>query len=122
MSGTTPDTSSHIPTRTAPTSPPKTKKRRRELTNTELVEIRQFYYDDSRVRPSQKEVIQWFKKERYHTLTQSQVLKILSSQYSFLDDKNSTDKARNKSTEYPDLEDMLYQWEQKQPNRFCQGP
>jgi len=111
MSGTTPDTSSHIPTRTAPTSPPKTKKRRRELTNTELVEIRQFYYDDSRVRPSQKEVIQWFKKERYHTLTQSQVLKILSSQYSFLDDKNWTDKARNKSTEYPDLKDMLHQWE-----------
>jgi len=111
MLGTTLDTSSHIPTRTAPTSPPKTKKRRRELTNTERVEIRQFYYDDSRVRPSQKEVIQWFKKERYHTLTQSQVLKILSSQYSFLDDKNWTDKARNKSTEYPDLKDMLHQWE-----------
>jgi len=72
MSGTsTPDISSQLPTRTTPTSPPKTKKRRRELINTERVDIRQFYYDDSRVRPSQKEVIQWFEREHYYILTQS---------------------------------------------------
>ena len=108
MSGTTLDTSSQLPARIVPTSPPKTKKPRRELTNTERVDIRQFYYDDSRVRPSQKEVIQWFEREHYYTLTQSQILKILSCQYSFLDDKNLTDKARNKSAEYPDLKDMLH--------------
>jgi hypothetical protein len=58
-------------TLTAPASPPKTKKRRRELTNAERVEIRQFFNDESHTKPSQKEVIQWFEKEHYYTLTQS---------------------------------------------------
>ena len=99
-------------TLTAPVSPPKVKKRRRELTNAHRVEIRQFFYDNSHTKPSQKEVIQWFEKEHYHTLTQSQVSKVLSDQYSFLDDQDWKNKGKNISADYPDLEDMLYHWEQ----------
>ena len=113
MPETTSETTIPLPmTLAAPASPPRAKKRRRELTNAQRVEIRQFFYDESHAKPSQKEVIEWFEKQHYHTLTQSQVSKILSDQYSFLDDKNWRDKGRNISADYPDLEDMLHHWEQ----------
>jgi hypothetical protein len=49
--------------------PKPTKKRRRELTNTQRVEIREFFSHDPDRKPSQKEIIQWFENEHYHTLT-----------------------------------------------------
>jgi hypothetical protein len=58
--------------------PKPTKKRRRKLTNTQRTEIREFFFHDSNRKPSQKEIIQWFENEHYHTLTQGQVSKILS--------------------------------------------
>ena len=51
--------------------PPKpTRKRRRELTNTQRAEIREFFFHDPNRKPSQKGIIQWFENEHYHTLTQ----------------------------------------------------
>src|SRR5271155_1437662 len=58
--------------------PKSTKKRRRELTNAQHAEIRDFCFHDPNRKPSQKEIIQWFENEHYHTLTQGQVSKILS--------------------------------------------
>jgi hypothetical protein len=57
-------------------------------------------------------VIQWFETKYYHKLTQPQVSKILSEQYSFLNSEKWQKKRRNKSAEHSDLEDMLHHWEQ----------
>jgi hypothetical protein len=91
--------------------PKPTKKRRRELSNAQRAEIREFFFHDPNRKPSQKEIIQWFESEHYHTLTQGQVSKILSPQYCFLDGDGWSDKSRNRAAEYPDLEDALYHWE-----------
>src|SRR2546423_3797394 len=100
-------------THTIPISPPRpSKKPRRQLSNAQRAEIRRYFYDDSNTKPTQNQVIQWFETKYYHKLTQSQVSKILSEQYSFLDGEKWQEKGRNKSAEYPDLEDMLHHWEQ----------
>jgi hypothetical protein len=71
-----------------PTPLPQTSKSRRgELSNAQIAEIRRYFYEDSNNTPSQKQVIQWFEEKHYHKLTQSQVSKILSEQYSFLDEE-----------------------------------
>ena len=87
------------------------KKRRRELSNAQRAEIREFFFHDPNRKPSQKEIIQWFENEHFHTLTQGQVSKILSPQYSFLDSEGWLDRSRNRGADYPDLEDALHHWE-----------
>src|SRR2546423_13591578 len=100
-------------THTIPISPPRpSKKPRRQLSNAQRAEIRRYFYDDSNTKPTRNQVIQWFETKYYHKLTQSQVSKILSEQYSFLDGEKWQEKGQNKSAEYPDLEDMLHHWEQ----------
>jgi hypothetical protein len=112
MSDNVPDANSHLTkTLTIPISPPKPKKRRRELSNAQRAEIRRYFYDDSNNKPSQKQLIQWFEEKHYHKLTQSQVSKILSNQYSFLDQDGWLDRKRNKMAEYPDLEAALHHWQ-----------
>jgi hypothetical protein len=113
MSETTSSMDSQLPETSKPLIPlPKaTKKRRRELTNAQRAEIREFFFHDPSQKPSQKDIIQWFENEHYHTLTQGQVSKILSPQYSFLDSDEWLDRSRNRAAEYPDLEDALYHWE-----------
>ena len=72
MSANALDADSNLPkTLTLLISPPKPKKRRRELSNAQRAEIRRYFYDDSNNKPSQKELIQWFKEKHYHKLTQS---------------------------------------------------
>ena len=70
MSTNISNTSSALPTSVPlPKSPPKLKKRRREVSNAQRAEIRKYFYDDSNNKPSQKQVIQWFKENHYHKLT-----------------------------------------------------
>src|SRR5271155_5805461 len=109
MSDNVPDANSALPASlTIPISPPKSKKRRRELSNAQRAEIRRYFYDDSNNKPSQKQLIEWFEEKHYHKLTQSQVSKILSEQYSFLDEDRWLDRRRNKAAEYLDLKIALY--------------
>jgi Fission yeast centromere protein N-terminal domain len=98
---------------TVPTPVPssESKKRRRELSNAQRAEIRRHFYDNSDSKPTQKQLILWFKEKHYHTLTQSQVSKILSDQYTHLDDDKWLNKGKNIQADYPDLEAALYQWE-----------
>jgi hypothetical protein len=93
----------------APPAPPKSKKRRRELSNAQRAEIRT-YFDQSDPKPTQNQLILWFEQKHYHTLTQSQVSKILSDQYAHLDDNKWINKEKNIKADYPDLEEALYQW------------
>jgi hypothetical protein len=58
MSNNVPDTNSYLPkTLIIPISPPKPKKRRRELSNTQRAEIRRYFYDNSNNKLSQKQLI-----------------------------------------------------------------
>lgn len=86
------------------------KKRRRELSNAQRAEIRKHAFSNA-TKPSQKEIIQWFEEKHYHTITQSQVSKILSKEYSFLDEDKWQEKNKNKSAQYPDLEAALHHWQ-----------
>jgi Fission yeast centromere protein N-terminal domain len=107
-----PDAGSTLPAAVpTPVPPPKSKKRRRELSNAQRAEIRRYFYDNSDSKPTQKQLILWFEEKHYHALTQSQVSKILSDQYAYLDDDKWVDKEKNIQADYPDLEAALYQWE-----------
>jgi hypothetical protein len=48
-------------------------------------EIRDFFFHDPNRKPSQKEIIQWFENEHYHTLTQGQSVKDSVPSIFFLD-------------------------------------
>src|SRR5271156_2005810 len=95
-----------------PTSaiPSTSKKRRRELSNVQRAEIRNHFFNNA-AKPSQREIVQWFEETHYHTLTQSQVSKILSKEYSFLDEDKWQEKDKNKPAHYPDLEAALHHWQ-----------
>ena len=99
MSETTSSMDSRLPETSKPPIPlpEPTKKRRRELTNTQRAEIHEFFFHDPNRKPSQKEIIQWFENEHYHTLTQGQVSKILSHEYSFLDGDKWLDRSKKSS-------------------------
>jgi hypothetical protein len=69
MSETASSMNSQLPeTLKALSLPTPTKKRRRELTNAQRTEIREFFFHDLNRKPSQKKIIQWFENEHYHTL------------------------------------------------------
>src|SRR5271154_418831 len=111
MSDNVPDANSHLSkTLTIPISSPKPKKRRRELSNAQRAEIRRYFYDDSNNKPSQNQIIQWFEEKYYHKLTQPQISKILSKQYTHLDSDKWLDKRKNIQADYPDLEAALHHW------------
>ena len=110
MSDSIPNTNSTLSTSLpSPISAPKSKKRRRELSNAQRAEIRKYFYDDSNNKPSQKQVIQWFEEKHYHKLTLSQFSKILSNQYAYLDDDKWLDKRKNIQADYPNLETLMGQ-------------
>jgi len=95
-------TTSTTPPSLPPTSviPSTSKKRRRELSNAHRAEIRKHFFSNA-IKPSQREIIQWFEEKNYHTLTQSQVSKVLSKEYSFLDEDKWQEKDKNKPAQYP---------------------
>jgi Fission yeast centromere protein N-terminal domain len=64
------DATSTLPA-TLPTclSPPKPKKRRRELSNAQRADIRQQFYHNPSPKPTQNQLIQWFEEKHYYKLT-----------------------------------------------------
>jgi len=95
-----------------PITPPRpTKRARREITNEQRVTLRQHFFEAER-KPTHEACITWFKQRFNHDLSQSQVSKILSDQYSSLDKKDSWQNyGKNRQAVYPDLEEALYQWQ-----------
>ncbi len=66
---------------------------------------------------NQKEMCQWYLKETGHSIVQGRMSDILSTKYQHLDDDNRNDRYltsfRNVRADYPDLEQALYDWQQR---------
>jgi hypothetical protein len=91
-------------------------RKRRAVTNDEQITIRR----RNREHPSihQGELITWFHQETGHQLDQSQISRILSSKYDYLDnldpkkDKAEIQSQRISLGDWPELEGALYEWQQ----------
>jgi hypothetical protein len=93
------------------------KKRHRALTDTDRLIIQK--RNQEHPPGHQKELVDWFTATTSHPLNQSQVSKILSSIYDYLDsaytrrDKQMfKEKNRSSIRDWPDLEYALYEWQQ----------
>jgi hypothetical protein len=94
------------------------KKRRRALTDADRSIIRK--RNQEHPPGHQKELVDWFTATTGHPLNQSQVSKILSSKYDYLDDIHTRKdkqmlKEKNRSSvgDWPELEYALFEWQQR---------
>jgi hypothetical protein len=99
----------------APNTPASTSlpQKRQGVSDKERFQIRKHYKDHS---GSQASLIQWFYQQSGHKLNQSQISRILSSKYNYLDEttqKKVKDQQRASSSEWPDLEIALFEWQQR---------
>jgi hypothetical protein len=95
-----------------PSSNPPTLKRRRALTDQDRQDIRKHNAEHP---ASQQSLIDWYHQKTGHRLNQSQISRILSSQYDYLDDKRSKAQLLTKrqlKSDWPDLECALFEWQQ----------
>ena len=91
-------------------------RKRRAVTNDQRITIRR----RNREHPSthQGELITWFHQETGYQLDQSQISRILSSKYDYLDtldpkkDKAKIQSQRISLGDWPELEGVLYEWQQ----------
>jgi hypothetical protein len=94
------------------------KKRRRALTDADRLIIRK--RNQEHPPGHQKELVDWFTATTGHPLNQSQVSKILSSKYDYLDgihtkrdNQTLKEKSRSSAGDWPDLEHALFEWQQR---------
>jgi hypothetical protein len=91
-------------------------RKRRAVTNDERITIRR--RNREHPSPHQGELITWFHQETGHQLDQSQISRILSSKYDYLDtldpkkDKAKIQSQRISLGDWPELEGALYEWQQ----------
>ena len=94
----------------APTTP----KKRRAFTDLERRNIRQRYVENP---GPQSALISWFTGETGHQINQSQISKILSKNYEYLDGptRNTTTLGakRHHQGDWPELEAALFEWQQR---------
>jgi hypothetical protein len=64
-------------------------------------------------RPSQKACIAWFQAQYSCTISQSTVSKSLSSHFKAIDTSTNTVRSRLRSGQWPDLENLLFLWQQE---------
>ena len=87
--------------------------KRKAVSDKERFQIRK----RSREHPrSQVDLIKWFYAQSSHKLDQSQISRILSSKYDYLDDttqKQVQNRHRVSKSDWPDLEAALYEWQQR---------
>ncbi|EPY54077.1 hypothetical protein SPOG_05545 [Schizosaccharomyces cryophilus OY26] len=88
--------------------------RRRAITEKEKKELRNYFYNSSD-KPTQSDLISWFKQRFDKDLSQPSVSQILSSRYSYLDHLTDVDGdvKRNRPAKYPILEKLLFEWQQR---------
>ena len=74
------------------------------------------WYRSQRPAPSQKACIQWFATQYNQKISQSTVSSLLSAQYHYLDQISPTSRelntSRQRQPQWPQLEDILYKWQQ----------
>ena len=64
-------------------------------------------------RPSQKACISWFQTQYSRTISQSTVSESLSSHFKAIDTSINTARSRLRSGQWPDLENLLFLWQQE---------
>jgi hypothetical protein len=85
------------------------------LTDADRQRIRKRY---KKLPAQQSDLIAWYKEENSRQLNQSQISKILFSQYEYLDgldrnkDKSRLDTKRTSTGDWPELEGVLFEWQQ----------
>lgn len=93
------------------------RKRRRAVTDVDRKKIRDYYYDDSNLKPTYKAISKWLKRTESHDISESTICHILSDRFTHLD--NSLSSSRNSATlrhraaYWPDLEISLFEWQQR---------
>jgi hypothetical protein len=94
------------------------KKRRRALTDTDRLIIRKRNQTHPPVQ--QQDLVDWFTATTGHPLNQSQISKILSSNYDYLDGIHTKrekqmlkEKMKGSIGDWPDLEYALFEWQQR---------
>lgn len=66
-----------------------------------------------RPRPSHKACIAWFQAQYSHTISQSTVSESLSSRFEAIHTSTNTARSRLRSGQWPDLENLLFCWQQQ---------
>lgn len=95
-------------------------KKRKALTDDDRRVIRKRARDDL---GTQNDLITWFQVERGHKLDQSQISRILSLKYEYLDtldlqkDKHMLQAQRSSIGDWPALEGALFEWQQRMQNK-----
>jgi hypothetical protein len=64
-------------------------------------------------RPSQKACIAWFQVQYSRTISQSTVSESLSNHFEAIDTSTNTARSRLRSGQWPDLENLLFLWQQE---------
>jgi hypothetical protein len=93
------------------------KKRRRALTDADRLRIRK--RNQTHPPTQQKELVDWFTATTGHPINQSQISKILGSNYDYLDGEHTRKdvremkgKSRSSIGDWPELEGALFEWQQ----------
>ncbi|KAE9376455.1 CenpB-DNA-bind-domain-containing protein [Stipitochalara longipes BDJ] len=68
-------------------------------------------------RPSQKACIAWFQEQYNRTISQSTVSESLSSHFKAIDTSTNAARSRLRSGQWPDLENLLFLWQQEMEER-----
>lgn len=88
---------------------------RTDLTKAQKKALRD-WYSSQRPAPSQKACIQWFAAQYNQKISQSTVSSLLSAQHRYLDQISPTSRelntSRQRQPQWPQLEDILYKWQQ----------
>jgi hypothetical protein len=91
-----------------------TRKRRRAITDVEEKVIRDWWAAAPLEQRNHKKLRAWFLETHYHSISQSFISEILSDRYQRLNKftiVEFTDKKRDKSSKWPDLESALNEWQ-----------
>lgn len=90
--------------------------KRRPITETERKILRDYHFKENRGKTSHKALIQWYEQTYYRKLNQSTISESLGSKFVYLDMREKAAfpaKKRQQEAVYPDLEEALFEWQQK---------
>lgn len=90
-------------------------RRRQGLSDEDRKKIRAYHFAGRPHKRNHDAIIAWFRTEPGgRTINQSQVSKILSKKWAYLDDTDADpDVKRHRGCEWPELERVLFEWQQR---------
>ncbi len=88
---------------------------RQALTDEQRKAVRKYFYSAHRGAIDQRAVVSWFHRTYDRSINQSQVSKILSKKYTYLDalqDGDDLNQKKRRSCHWPELDEALFTWQQ----------